>query len=323
MNLRCAILLTLACATRGFAAELQTEVIASGLNWPSGVAVMAAEGGNAIQVVVAEAGSRAISVLAPSAALQHGYPELRRVVQWQAAEPRGGRPAPICLVSLTPQLFAATDSAGGAIRVYSVRVDGKISNEQEAEQSLPISSGANRVLGHPGLDERYCYVPIRGDEPGVQRSRHNLGVLSEFQSAPAISVESPAMAAGSKSGHLVILETGGWSATADSRLKFFDPTAESEALRLDLDLPLIDAVALAYSPTTKQLYVLDLNLNDPANGGLYRIDSAGSGAVRAEKLLMLARPSALAFAPNGELWITTLGETPEREGKLIRVTNSL
>ncbi len=322
MNLRCAILLTLASAARGYAAELQTEVVASGLNWPSGVAVMAADDGNAIQVVVAEAGSRSISVVDSSSG------ESRKLVQWQAAQqqitqPRGGQPTPICLVSLTPQLFAATDSAGRAVRVYSIGGDGKPLTEQEAEQSLPISIGANSVLGHPGLDERYCYVPVRGDEPSVQRSRHNLGVLSEFQPAPAINVTSPAMANGSKSGHLVILETGGWTATADSRLKFFDPTAESDALRLDLDLPLIDAVAFAYSPTTKQLYVLDLNLNDPANGGLYRIDSAGSGAVRAEKLLTLARPSALAFGANGELWITTLGETPESEGRLVKVTESL
>ena len=209
------------------------------------------------------------------------------------------------------------------MRVYSIRGDAKPLTEQEAEQSLPISVGANGVLGHPGLDERYCYVPIRGDEPGVLRSRHNLGVLSEFQAAPAINVTSPAMVTGSKSGHLVILEAGGWSATADSRLKFFDPTAESDALRLDLDLPLIDAVAFAYSPTTKQLYVLDLNLNDPANSGLYRIDSAGSGAVRTVKLLTLAQPSGLAFGANGELWITTLGEEPKRNGELLRIVEPL
>jgi hypothetical protein len=322
MNRCCAILLIFSFAGRGLADELQTEVVLSGLNWPSGVAVMATEDGNSVQVVVAESGSRTISVVDSSSG------ESRKVVQWQAAQqqitqPRDGQPTPICVVSLSPQLFAATDSVGRAVRVYSIRGDGKPLTEQEAKQSLPISVGANSVLGHPGLDERYCYLPIRGDEPGVQRSRHNLGVLSEFQATPAINVTSPAMATGSKSGHLVILETGGWSTSADSRLKFFDPTAESDALRLDLDLPLIDAVAFAYSPTTKQLYVLDLNLDDPANGGLYRVDSAGSGAVRAEKRLTLARPSAMAFAPSGELWITTLGEGPELEGKLIKVIASL
>ena len=111
MNLRYTILLIFSFAGRGLAVELQTEVVVSGLNWPSGVAVMASEGGNAIQVVVAEAGSRTISIVDSSSG------DTRKLVQWQAAQQqitqsRGGQPTPICLVSLTPQLFAATDSVG-------------------------------------------------------------------------------------------------------------------------------------------------------------------------------------------------------------------
>jgi hypothetical protein len=64
-------------------------------------------------------------------------------------------------------------------------------------------------------------------------------------------------------------------------------------------------------------------------GGVYRIDDAGESgkpACRAVKVAEAARPTALAFAPDGTLYVVVLGGDDNKDkdsGALLKITGEL
>jgi hypothetical protein len=62
-------------------------------------------------------------------------------------------------------------------------------------------------------------------------------------------------------------------------------------------------------------------------GGIFRIDDAGepgNAKCTAVKIAAVERPSAMAFGPDGILYITTFGESEKpRGGKLLKITGEL
>ena len=87
-----------------------------------------------------------------------------------------------------------------------------------------------------------------------------------------------------------------------------------------------DIVGLAISPQSGRLYAVDFASIAPEEGGLYRLDlkkDEGEMVCRATRLMPLDRPTAMAFTPDGTLFVTSLGSlNREHEGGLlIRVYN--
>jgi hypothetical protein len=65
----------------------------------------------------------------------------------------------------------------------------------------------------------------------------------------------------------------------------------------------------------------------PDEGGLFRIDASATG-VKTSKIASLDKPTALAFAPDGTLYITVIGpkgenENASKQGKLLKVAPGL
>jgi hypothetical protein len=111
-------------------------------------------------------------------------------------------------------------------------------------------------------------------------------------------------------------------AAADGRLMFINPI--DGAVELELRIELQHIVALAYSPLSGRLYGADFGAA-AGRGGVYRIDDAsapGKPACRVVKIADLTRPTALAFAPDGALYVTTFG-TAESDGSLQVLTGDL
>ena len=78
-------------------------------------------------------------------------------------------------------------------------------------------------------------------------------------------------------------------------------------------------VGLAYSPTSGSLYAADFA------GGIHRIDDAsepGRPACRTVKVADVSKPTALAFAPDGALYVVTFGSADD-DGTLEVVTGNL
>jgi glucose/arabinose dehydrogenase len=93
---------------------------------------------------------------------------------------------------------------------------------------------------------------------------------------------------------------------------------------------LYDIADLAYSPKSGKLYVVDFAWMDTSKGGLFRLDVKQDGdamKVTAEKILSLDKPSALAFSPDGTLYVTVFGTAKEgaskKPGKLLKIEGDL
>jgi hypothetical protein len=87
---------------------------------------------------------------------------------------------------------------------------------------------------------------------------------------------------------------------------------------------------LAYSPRSGNLYALDLAWSDAKEAGLYRIDASrqdGQMSAKAVKIASLEKPTALAFASDGTLYITLLGAAAEgakeKPGQVVKITGDL
>lgn len=120
---------------------------------------------------------------------------------------------------------------------------------------------------------------------------------------------------------LVAAEQGSFDAAHDSRLTFH--TLEKGRQVLSLSTGLHDIMGLAYSPSG-QLYAVDFAWQDAGQGGVYRLDDArldGRQACQAVRIAAVTRGVALAFAPDGSLYVTTLGEKENaKQGTVLKIT---
>jgi len=123
---------------------------------------------------------------------------------------------------------------------------------------------------------------------------------------------------------LVVAYRGSFETPRDSTLSFY--LSASAALAMSLETGLHDLSALAYSPTG-QLYAADFSKKDELSGGVYRLDDAnlnGQQTCQAIKIASIPRPTALAFAPDGTLYVTTFGASDSKtQGAIIKITGKL
>lgn len=106
-------------------------------------------------------------------------------------------------------------------------------------------------------------------------------------------------------------------ADGESQLAFYE--RRSGRLLLRLSAGLHDVSGIAYSTRTPQLFAVS-SASKASGGGLYRLDQGfadGKQSVTPVKIVELDRPTSLAFATNGTLFVTTAGavESDKGEGK--------
>ncbi len=174
------------------------------------------------------------------------------------------------------------------------------------------------------------YVTTNGDDTKgwVARCPIKDGTPGKLEPAiatkPQVEVDAPVGITTSPKGKLVVGQAGEINVPEDSLLTFYDPA--SGKLELKLETPLYDIVALAYHPKSGTLYALDFAWMAPDKAGLYRLDvtTGEKPSLKVTKVLQLDKPTAMAFTPEGELYITLIGTAKEGDkytpGKLIRVS---
>jgi glucose/arabinose dehydrogenase len=100
---------------------------------------------------------------------------------------------------------------------------------------------------------------------------------------------------------------------------------------MNLETSLNDITAVAYSPKSKLLYATDFAWMAATEGGLFRLDADQKNtatSVKAVKIAGLDKPTAMAFAPDGTLYITVVGpkkadENAPKEGSLVKIAPGL
>lgn len=171
------------------------------------------------------------------------------------------------------------------------------------------------------------YVTCNGDDTKGWVSRATLegnkitGFERYLATKEATSVDAPVGITTSPRGELVVGQMGEINVPNDSLLCFYDP--KSKELLLNLKTELHDITALAYSPAPRgQLYALDFAWLDTQQGGLFQILKDAEKGIRTKKIVGLDKPTAMAFAPDGTLYITLIG--PEsKNGSLVKIDPGL
>lgn len=250
-------------------------------------------------------------------------------------------PLALAFVSRAKLIVASKSDTAGAdvVSGYSLSEDGTALQYTSSDYSVgPVSSDVAvkiddfQLLGL-ALSDKNCFFTTGGIgsqgwiiKSGIEANR--LTYLQPFvelsKHADNGSPGGVAVIPPPRAPFLVTALMGGREATPDSRLVFFIPSTGQPVLNLPTGL--FDVVSLAYSPSG-QLYAADFSWHDAQAGGVYRLDDArvdGRQTVRAVKIASVVRPWALAFAPDGTLYVTALGASEtDKQGTVSRIRGDL
>jgi hypothetical protein len=228
------------------------------------------------------------------------------------------------------------------IRVYTVPEAGKpaLNFDKDAKAKSGPLTPAEGVLGEGNLyglaaTKSAIYVTCNGDDTKgwvakADLTGSKLGKLERYiATKEAVEVDAPVAITISERGEIVVGQFGENNKPHDSLLTFY--SAKTGMKIMNLEPGLYDITALAYSPKTKLLYATDFAWMAESEGGLFRLDAAqgnAATAVKAVKIAPLDKPTAMAFAPDGTLYITVIGpkkadENAPKDGKLLKIAPGL
>lgn len=322
----------LAClAPLAFAQNVKVEEVVGGLSNPCGVAIQPGTG----QVYIADSANGRVC------RVNNG--KLEDVVTGSPKDVYGKGPfydiGPLGL-AFTADGKSLIVGDGGykdgfeCIRVFTVPEAGKpaLNYEKDASQKIGPLAASGETIGEGNLyalalTPTALYVTCNGDDTKgwVAKAEVNgtkLGKLERWlPTKEMVDVDAPVGITINKQGDIVVGQCGEVNKPEDSLLSFY--SAKTGKLTLNLETKLYDITGLAYSPTTGLLYATDFAWMKPDAGGLFRLDQSSSG-VKAVKIASLDKPTALAFAPDGTLYVTVVGPKGESEnapknGKLLKI----
>ena len=180
-----------------------------------------------------------------------------------------------------------------------------------------------------------AYVTCNGDDTKGWISKVDIdgtkfGKLERFiATKEPTEVDAPvAITANPKTGDLVVGQMGEINKPKDGLVTFYN--AKTGKMLLNLEAGLYDLTGLAYSPKSGQLYGTDFAWMETKEGGLYQIIAdlkEGNQSIKTKKIVTLDKPTALAFAPDGTLYVTVIGTakegSDEKPGKLLKIAPGL
>lgn len=334
----------LAClfATTVFSEEPVVETLLDKLRSPAGIAVRPGDTPDRYEVFIAESGAgRIIHV-------RNDEPtKIAEIVTGFDLTPLGENGMPVGPVALhfidRDHLVVGVSGAGGkaSVRLYELTGESTPQSADSAKQTVQLAAGENS--GTPGREHVYAITRTRpndvvpdslvvscfsNDQAGeLQRIAVRAGTLGNIQNFVKAATTSPAALATSAQGYVVASWVGQLDKPRDSRIVFYSPVDGSPRLELATDLH--DVLGLAYSQKTGNLYAVDAAWMASSEGGVFRIDNSNEPAAAkaiAVKIASAIRPSSLAFAPDGTLYVTAFGTLEggaADQGQLLHIRGDL
>jgi hypothetical protein len=318
--------------------EAKVETVVGGLSNPCGVAVQPDTG----HVFISDsAAGRIVRVIDG---------KLEDVVTGFPKDLFGKGPfydiGPLGLIFLDKNTLAVGD--GGFkdgfeyVRIYTVPEAGKpaLDFDKGAKAKCGPIPAADGVVGEGNLyalaaTKSAIYITCNGDDTKgwvakIEINGSKFGNLERFiPTKEAVEVDAPVGITISERGEIVVGQFGENNKPHDSLLTFY--SAKTGMKIMNLETGLYDITALAYSPKKKLLYATDFAWMAPGEGGLFRLDSdpaSPATSLKTVKIASLDKPTAMAFAPDGTLYITVIGpkkddENAPKDGKLVKIAPGL
>jgi DNA-binding beta-propeller fold protein YncE len=318
--------------------EVKVEPLINGLDQPCGIAIRPGSS----DLYIAESGAGRIIRVRP------GEPDRSaNVVTGFAQEPFGAEPAyrlgPLGLAFLDKNHLIVGEggrsSGSDTVKVFKLPDDDHALSVEDAVQTLgPIPSGPVSESGEGdfysvAVVQTSVFVASNGDDTNgwILKSDATGTMLGALEPAIATkqhsSVDAPTALAISRRNELVVSQMGELNEPRDSLLSFY--SGKNRRLLMSVKTGLFDITALAYSPKSELLYATDFAWMEPKAGGLYRLDMALAGGiqgVKATRVLEIDRPTAMVFAGDGALFVTTIGgdqSGKDKTGRLLKITGGL
>jgi hypothetical protein len=331
------VAVTLAIPLTAMAEDAKVEDVVGGLSNPCGVAVQPGTG----TVFVSDSATGRVCRVVDG--------KLEDVIAGSPKDVYGKGPfydiGPLGLLFLDQNTLVVGDGGfkDGAefLRIFTVPEPGKpaLDYEKDATKLGPLEPSEG-IVGEGNLyaiaaTKTALYVTCNGDDTKGWIAKADIdgtkyGKLERYiATKEQVEVDAPVGITVSSRGELVVGQMGEVNKANDSLLTFY--SAKTGKKILNLETGLHDIAGLAYSPKTGLLYAVDFAWVKPEDGGLFRLDAdnkADAQGVKAVKIAGLDKPTALAFAPDGTLYITLVGpkgqeENAPTQGKLVKVAPGL
>lgn len=177
------------------------------------------------------------------------------------------------------------------------------------------------------ISENQVFVTCNGDDTKgwiakIEVKDGKPGPLTPFiKSKVETNVDAPTGVTICPKGMLVVTQLGEINVPGDSLLTVYNP--ESGKLEGKAASGLHDLTGVAFHPKSHTLYAVDFAWMAPDQGGLYRIDMDGD-KVKTTKVLSLEKPTSMAFAADGTLYVACIVSDAKKgdksPGKVVKIT---
>ena len=197
-----------------------------------------------------------------------------------------------------------------------------IGKTTDAESEL-FGRTLNRSGEHPALGDffgiasfdEYVWFTTSGDDSTSWIGEFQLtdGVAGKckrfFKTATSEEQSRSTAIALGPDGMIAVASRAVTENSGPAQLRFFE--IDNGNPRASFDLELEEVVAIAWSPVSGGLFVLNNSTSDLGKSGLYSLVASNyNRQCRADFLINIANPSAMCFRDDGKLWVTSFGEKP-------------
>jgi hypothetical protein len=334
----------LACVPVGLRAESPApdsaiETVLTSLTQPCGVTVRPGESADRYEILIADSGTGRVL------RIWNNEPQttVEVISGFATATPESDQfpagPTGLLLLDRTHVVVGVSNSEAATIRLFELIDEPTPMAADQAKQQLRLAATGRdwshvhafaRTRANDAVSDDLLLTCSGNGAGEVRRIPLVAGTLTEVErfAGPRdeFQKDAPIAIAVGESGYVVVGWAGSLEGPQDSRLVFYNP--KNGARLMELPMKLYDIAALAYNPKSGNLYAADLAWSKPEQGGVFRIDDAsepGNARCIAVKIADLQHPSALAFGPDGALYVTAWGDTNSKQpqGVLLRITGDL
>jgi hypothetical protein len=309
------------------------------LQSPTGIAIRPSADSGVYEIFVAEVGAGRVARI-QSSKPSVAHTAITGFISSSDLDEPIYLPGPHGLLFLDSTRLVVTGSAGHKtpfVRLYELSDPNKtLSAERYEQQTEPaasddvsnvVVSNYQRVARTHANDQVSDYLVLSANGKATGASVWRLpvrgGTLGDLKLlGKNRSGQPPVAVAVEPRGYIIVTRPGEQGDSASSRVEFINPIDGRTALEVTVNLP--DILDLAYSPRTGSLYAATRSVGDAQRRGIYRIDSRKRGDIDrrlalATKVVDVENPTAVAFGPDGALYITTVEKTGVG-GALLKVT---